>query len=444
MVFDPVRDAILNSPERTTYSDPFEEFEGTDAEREQQDRINKETFREEEEEDTAGEDSQQHFRPPSQTDTHNDSPNPPLLINSSPDRSYSSYEVAQTPGGPVPPTPFGGVPSTASFYTPVAANSASEQDALGPSSNLERPAGVSRHSSIFSLLSPEPPGARSSSEGNDNERSRSTSQGYFDNAVQYNEEPQELVDRGEGGSGSVDHHLVPNGRTGLIGEKGGRPMSGTGSSSRPNSSGSAIFSDAAFFNRSSMPPPAVPSTSAPPAKRSSQTLSIPAPPPRQEPAKRGRLYAPFKRVNGPPPKSLYIPFTPDEYEYYTNPANCRNPLREGSGIGVGSETRQSREDSPDSKGKGKAAEEYTLPSDIDIAPGYAPPTELDPSLLPEPIVRPPKASSRPGSRNGSGGNGGPGAAAKKRKRDSIPNNDIATTKEYTEVASHCTSYLYLG
>jgi hypothetical protein len=329
MAFDPVRDAILNSPERLTYDDPFAEPGVGESE---------------------GGDS---FKAPTTGRTGS------LRASDSPERPSSASnshlaDLAQTPGGDYsfPPTPGGSFGS-----------SSYGQPALTPGTACT----AQRQSSIFSLLSPDPPA----------ETTHNSQQSYFDSLRETNFSEQ--GERADATESLVD------------------------------------------------PPPAA-STSKTVSKLKPslavETAVLPAPA-SIEPIKRGRPYAPVRRINGPAPQSLYIPLTAEERAYYLDPANCKNPLRTGVSVAA----RPPPVDGYNRKGKGRAVDEPDLPDEIDIAPRYREPSPLHPSLEPG-LIQQSKGNRPALTRNGSSG-----SPSKKRKRISV--SDTRTLSEYTAVAAHC-------
>lgn len=351
MAFDPVRDAILNSPERLTYDDPFDEQDdgqvgvgGSGGEGKngklQNGQVDDGGFKAP---------ASATVRPGSTSLRANDSPERPPLSTS------NAANLVKTPGEySFPPTPGGSYGSASygqSVLTPGTAHAAHRQ------------------SSIFSLLSPEPP----------LDPEPTSQQGYFD---QLRESSVHAVN----GSG--------------------------GDSVEPFTRFDASTS-AAVAQSSKLKPSLAVETSA--------RLKI-----TPEPTKRGRPYAPVRRINGPAPQSLYVPITAEQRAFYLNPANCKNPLR----IGVSVATRSAAVDGYNRKGKGKASDEPELPEEIDIAPRYREASPL-PAALELGFIQRPSSERPPLVRNGSSG-----SLSKKRKRNSISDSKAST--EYTAVAAHCT------
>lgn len=127
---------------------------------------------------------------------------------------------------------------------------------------------------------------------------------------------------------------------------------------------------------------------------------------------------PHTRVNGPPPASLYIPYTPEEYAFYSDPKNSRNPLR-----GSSNNTRKLRRIVADVDVE--ETHDHPVPEDIDICPKYANPRyPLHPSLVPDLIRYTPKAKPQPSHNNNNN-------SSNKRKRGN------GQPEESTQVAAHC-------
>lgn len=359
MAFDPVRDAILNSPERASYVDPFDEAElpesggGLTA-------------------------SSSSFKAPDQI--------PSLRDSSSPARLHTQgYSTVETPGGlTVPPTP---------------GTTTSEDGRL----NSAGAGGPQRTSSIFSLLSPEPP----ADESEDAQSSRHN--GYFDD-FQKATSPQ-----------SFDQHAVPTTSKQIYHEPdlAKQKHTRTSSDSKQTLRASLVVETSNGGGQSSSRPP--PSSSSSTGARG-QSIPAVAPPIVREPVKRGRPYAPYKR-QAPPPPSLYVPITPEELAFYRNPANCKNPLREGVHVSGRSPPLVRESLRQDMKGKGRAP--TAPPEDVDIAPQYAEPAPLPPALQPGPVVR--RRPSLPRHNSGSG-------SPRKRKRDSFALAPV--TGEGSQVAAH--------
>lgn len=348
MAFDPVRDAILNSPERTSYLDPFDEAELEDA--------------------------GSFFRAPEAVSTLHTGG------SDSPDRLFNqSYSTAETPGGlTVQPTP----------------GTASSEDGRLNS------AGGQRTSSIFSLLSPEPP-----ADGDEDPQS-SRHNGYFD-SFQKADSPQQY------------EQPVPTISKQIYNEPElARQKPAANSSDIRQGLKASLTVDTSNGARSSSSRPTSSSSSAGPKR---QPTPAAAPLVNREPVKRGRPYAPYKR-QGPPPPSLHIPITPEELAFYRNPANCKNPLRDGVQVSGRSPPPVRESLRQDMKGKGRAP--TAPPEDVEIAPQYVEPSALPPALQPGPVMR-----RRPSlGRNGSG----PGSP-KKRKRDSFAASPV--TGEGSQVAA---------
>lgn len=151
MAFDPVRDAILNSPERTSYADPFED------ENDEAHHMNHDHGHGRE----AGARDLPSFKAPERISTsHNfeDVYSP---------GTRSSYGAPETPGGlTVPPTPGSST---------IGGNGSiiGEDGRIGSAGGLPN----RRQSSIFSLLSPEPP---NEDDGNGSRPGSRNNNGYFD------------------------------------------------------------------------------------------------------------------------------------------------------------------------------------------------------------------------------------------------------------------------
>lgn len=358
MAFDPVRDAILNSPERASYLDPFDEaalVEGGAA-------------------GPSTVSSSSSFKAPERISTsHNGG-------SHSPDRLFSqSYGTVETPGGlTVPPTP----------------GTATSEDGR-PST-----AGGQRTSSIFSLLSPEPPADESE------EAQSGRHNGYFD-SFQKADSPQAY------------DHPVPTASKQIYHEPElARQKPNSGQSDSRQGLKASLTVEPTNGVRSGSSKPTSSSSSAEPK---SQPTPRALPPIIRDPVKRGRPYAPYRR-QGPPPPSLHVPITPEELAFYRNPANCKNPLREGVQVSGRSPPPIRESLRQDMKGKGRAP--TAPPEDVDIAPQYIEPGPLPPSLQPGPIARrrPSLARNRSGS-----------SSPRKRKRDSFAASP--TTGEGSQVAA---------
>lgn len=360
MAFDPVRDAILNSPERTSYLDPFDE-----AARLEEGALGATTVN-----STNGSFKVPDDRLPT---SRNGS-------SHSPDRLFSqSYSTVETPGGlTVPPTP----------------GTATSEDGRPTTASGQRT------SSIFSLLSPEPPADESE------ESHSSRHNGYFDD-FQKADSPQ-AYDRPVPTVSKQIYHEPELARqkptSSQLDSKQGLKASLTVESTNGGRSGSSRPTSSS----SSAGPRRQPTPSAPP-------------PIIREPVKRGRPYAPYRR-QGPPPPSLHIPITPEELAFYRNPANCKNPLREGVQVSGRSPPPIRESLRQDMKGKGRAP--TAPPDDVDIAPQYVEPGPLPSSLQPGPIVR-----RRPSFRRNRSSSSSP----KKRKRDSFAGSPV--TGEGSQVAA---------
>lgn len=427
MAFDPVRDAILNSPERTSYSDPFDDEDGNvnghghghgngiDAI-----VIAASDFKAPPVGFPRGASIPPLLAKPQQqrsSSSSSSSISPSLKRqSSSPDRAFAHHNIgiAETPGGlGVPPTPGSAITPT-EYGQPLSA---------APASSSSRPGTAHRNSSIFSLLSPEPPledenggdashdiDRRAAAATTDTrvglaaemETQRSRPGSSSSAAILY-DEPEQV--KATSSSRPVDPRMAL--RPSLVLSTGnGRPSS---SSHPPSSSSSSRH--------------ATPASSSAPSQQTVKNSIL-------EPVKRGRPYAPFKRVNGPPPASLYVPITPEELAFYRNPANSKNPLREGvqtasrSPLLAAAARESFRQDA-----KGKTKAHLEPPDDVDISPLYIEPSPLPPALVPGPIAR-----QRPDLiRNGSSG---PISPVKKRKRDSIVAGIAPILGEGVEVAAH--------
>ena len=332
MAFDPVRDAILNSPERTSYANPFE-VNGDEEE--------------EDEEKKANTDFKAPDRATAATRTAESS--------NSPERSTRvSAEIAQTPGRSPPPTPT---------------RRAGNFD--GHKSFPER-----RQSSIFSLLSPEPQASSIYIERSDNHN--------FNNYIKQ-EEPEELK----------EEELAQDQQEGT------------------SSQGAAIVlaEDVKSITDENTPLAA--------------------------PIKRGRAYHPHGRLNGPAPVSLYTPLRKTEVAFYKDLANCKNPLRIGTqlagrlGKGNGLEGSLQNGGNSDFKGKSRAVDTM-MPQHlgtVGMAPRYRQSSPLDPSLVPDPVIR-----VQPGPKRDRSSSISPG---RKRKREST--SEAIVSGEGSQIAAHCRS-----
>jgi len=348
MAFDPVRDAILNSPERTSYGsnpfgdDDFEEIEGGPP-------------------SASGD-----FKVPSSGHANSN------YSRDSPERSGDFYVAAETPGS---------TSTTLSSSNNIANNA--------------RPPLPNRQSSIFSLLSPEPQDIHG-----DDGRPRT---GYFDDDDDENvgeataQSPQEQQQ-----DVTVEHDAR--------------------STTLHNESSEHLQPQVEEAHEE-------------------EEEAIP-----KEPVKRGRLYQPHGRVNGPAPTSLYTPYTREEYLFYTNHSNSRNTLRKDAStslLPVESGLR-SPLSTIDTKGKGREVPsemmDPSMPNDYLVCPKYEELPSLHPSLVLEPLSKKRlESGNKNTASNGTSGNGGangtPSSPNKKRKRNSL--SEVNTSAEGTQVAAFC-------
>lgn len=371
MAFDPVRDAILNSPERTSYADPFDEPD-----------LNQEAAA------AAASGAGGSFKAPDTINTSRTS----RSYSPGTAHSHLSYAPPDTPAGLTVP------------LTPGAASS-TEDGRLGS-------AGGHRQSSIFSLLSPEPPTEGSSS------HFESRNNGYFDDypSAASPQQYDQALPNNTSTTSQLQQDLTEDAAR-------FRPTEQPSDTMRAHRKSLSIEIPNGNSSRSNSRPIPSSSTDSDARRQPSAHAASPPPPIIREPVKRGRPYAPYKR-QAPPPPSLYVPITPEELAFYRNPANSRNTLREGVKIVPRSPPAVRESFRQDMKGKGRAP--TAPPEDVDISPQYVEPSPLPPSLQPGPIAR-----RRPSlSRNGSGG-----SSPRKRKRDSLP---IAApiTGEGSQVAEH--------
>lgn len=415
MAFDPVRDAILNSPTRISYADPFDdEARHFDMNHDHGDH------------EVIVEDGAAASRPANSN--NNSGFKAPERISTSHayseeiyspgTRSAYSYGAPETPGGlTVPPTP---------------GTAASTEDSNGPGDRRIGSSSGRRQSSIFSLLSPEPPS--DDNYASSRPGSRSNNNGYFSNFTTEEEgeaavaaSPQEYEQK-EARSSFKDSALMyhePEAAKSMSNAGASNPKESlksslaleTSNAGPSNSSSRAVSSSSSAGQRQQRTPSAAPAAAGLPPKPVT-TLH-------KEPVKRGRPYAPYKR-QAPPPPSLYVPITPEEVAFYRNPANCKNPLREGVVVRPRSPPAIRESLRQDMKGKGRAAPPVAPPEDVEITPQYVEPPPLPPALQPGPIVR-----RRPSiTRNGSSGQSSP----KKRKRESFALAPV--TGEGSQVAEH--------
>lgn len=482
MAFDPVRDAILNSPERVSYPDPFDNVdEKEEREQQEQSRDGKEEaiFQQEQqkgdshrgssvkqegaggddddsdEEDEfeavdvdgdvnassfkaptafgrresngssyGGDRKQEEYRP-SRSTSH-----PHLSISTSPDRPSTSHDerarprtsssasastsyfldVIQTPGHGtpggkgvdaimMPPTPGssgggayesvpmtpGGVPSTPfrDFNSDEGAN------------NANRPGLTTAHrqSSIFSLLSPEPPEKQSRQDGEGMiGRNQSGSKDHFgvQNTAQEQGAEQHIRDEPEemeleaalpvtedklklspsksaaearrsssaihpNGINSIDRSLPVKPSSSAIKapvlsaheqlkRRVLKPSSSLNTNNRPSSPSSILGGPLSIDKTDNHSQRSPASIFSPAIASSSSTLlpqnssSIGGEPP-SAPVVWRRPYAPLTRINGPPGKSFYVPLNKREWEFYKDGRNSKNPLRSDRDI----EARRARQ-----------------------------------------------------------------------------------------------------
>lgn len=455
MAFDAVRDAILlNSPERAEYRDPFgEEEDGGDD-------VVVDGSSHAAEADAAGRgggaglEGGDGFKAPAGggngSSSHGKDSNgvnsSSSSLSRSPERERPSSssssalfnDVAQTPGGEgatgtaslngghsshytFPPTPGGNGtgsydPSSAlSAVTPAAGGMAAARPASSSGSSLV----PHRQSSIFSLLSPEPPAAI------DDGLQEVPQSSYFDGpSGSLRAEPEEAEEQ---------QPAAPTSRGN--GKATRAPTSASASASalsRPPSTASPVAGPSTGRDR--LKPSLVVETQRQSSSSPSAARPAPAPAP-TEPVKRGIPYMPGRRINGPAPRTLLIPLTQAEREFYLDPSNCRNPLRRG--VQVSSRTALPPNGAHDVKGKGRQDAlgpppegPPMLPDDLEIAPRYREPSPLDPAFEVDLVyMRKTPDGPRPGlARSGSG------SSAKKRKRTSV--SEVQTSTEYVAVAAH--------
>jgi len=469
-MFDPVRDAILNSPERVSYADedngdeeedPFERVHVEDGQEQQEQGSN--GVQDDDQDDDDDDDEEDSFeavevpfKAPttaatagressgvSSVDTSavaSSSPprRPRTLSLSSRQSPYDSslLDVAQTPGGVG--TSNGGGGGTG--------GSAGGADYTTPLSSRPSLNSAHRQSSIFSLLSPEPP---------------TPDHSFGDGDVQGESHGTALADPLPVSEGDIEMNIpskpssarsvLPSNVNGNI-HAAPTPLSAheqlkrrvlKPSSSRPVSSSSSSTSSAFL-------PPTQPFPSAQPSTSTSTIPTIPA--------VWRKPYAPLTRLNGPPTKAFYIPLTQREWEFYTNPANCKNPLRSaaygpsrtGRPYQGGHGGMANQAQAPN--GKGKSREEVVQQSSMEeredavvsaeeqhLAPRYAPASPLHPSLIPEQITRQgitpgPETSLNGSSQIGESGN-------RKRKRaNGRSSPEVQLSREGDVVAAHCEWY----
>lgn len=457
MAFDPVRDAILNSPERTSYPDYPLETTGDIQNGHHDQRAQLSKSQEPSRKSALYDDGDAEgfavaaeifgasastpelmqnglssgnsmsayeapFKAPSVPSSHAGSSASPERRNFNA-KLNTNFTDFSTPGGSAfPPTPG------AFMNTPVDISLPSAYEENG---RHQQPPVMRRQSSIFSLLTPEPGNApqeiphavqRTSMDipviSQDSERQRPHSQ-----PVAQLKPSQPIIDKRSASP------VLSTSRKAASPPVRKREPSVPIPLARPPSKQAQQPAQAVQKEPKQSLSEIAPAVAAP----STPTTALPHTVAAKPNLTRGRMYAPHSRVNGPPPRSIYEPLTAQEIEFYTDPGNCRNPLRKGfagssSGLGPGHRA----ESAPRSNSNGPSVAPPTAsqmprvnPATIDVTPQYAPSKPLDPSLQTRPIVRKATKATVDGS-----------SPSRKRKRSGSPAQAIQISPDGAEVAAH--------